>query len=256
MTTPSLRMSDPLSMAASEVLTMAYKDKEKKRMYNAAYRAANLECIKAQQTKWRAANKDKLREDGIEYHKRYYEKNKEVIAHKAAERRIKDRGHVLAIQAKSREKHREKIRAWHREYHAKNRAEINAKRAVVDATSENRERKRIRSHKSYLANRDAVRARHAAYYQANKKKWRLVYEHTRRSLERGAIGAGTEEQVFARVKFFGECCAYCGKPYTTIDHAIPLSRKGTNWPANLRPACKSCNSRKGQGDWRAWRPII
>jgi 5-methylcytosine-specific restriction endonuclease McrA len=26
---------------------------------------------------------------------------------------------------------------------------------------------------------------------------------------------------------------------------IPLSVGGTNWPANLRPACRSCNSAKG-----------
>jgi 5-methylcytosine-specific restriction endonuclease McrA len=47
-----------------------------------------------------------------------------------------------------------------------------------------------------------------------------------------------------RMEFFDFKCSYCGGPFEEVDHAIPLSRGGSNWPANLRPACKSCNRRK------------
>lgn len=63
-----------------------------------------------------------------------------------------------------------------------------------------------------------------------------------------APGRHTSEQWFGRVEFYGWRCAYCGLRLTTKtlvkEHAIPLSRGGTNWPANLMPACKPCNSRK------------
>jgi 5-methylcytosine-specific restriction endonuclease McrA len=39
-------------------------------------------------------------------------------------------------------------------------------------------------------------------------------------------------------------CFYCGRPATTADHVVPVS-KGGGSAANLVPACKPCNSRKG-----------
>lgn len=43
-------------------------------------------------------------------------------------------------------------------------------------------------------------------------------------------------------------CHICGKPGAdTVDHIVPLSEGGNPLdPANLRPACVSCNSRRGQ----------
>lgn len=44
-------------------------------------------------------------------------------------------------------------------------------------------------------------------------------------------------------------CAYCGKRVRlrnmTIDHAIPLSRGGTDGMENMRISCKMCNRLKG-----------
>ena len=42
-------------------------------------------------------------------------------------------------------------------------------------------------------------------------------------------------------------CFYCGTPEaSTVDHVTPLSRGGTDSPANLVACCKRCNYRKGE----------
>ncbi len=41
-------------------------------------------------------------------------------------------------------------------------------------------------------------------------------------------------------------CELCGAPPpSTVDHIIPRRFGGTNAPDNLRPLCRSCNSRGG-----------
>lgn len=68
----------------------------------------------------------------------------------------------------------------------------------------------------------------------------------RRAAQRGAAGTGytTAAHIVARIRFYGGRCYYCQDEATSIDHRIPLSRGGSHWPANLVPACRSCNSRK------------
>lgn len=62
---------------------------------------------------------------------------------------------------------------------------------------------------------------------------------------KNAPGIATPEQIAARAAYFGNVCSYCGGPYEHVEHAIPLSRGGTNWPANIRPSCQFCNLSKG-----------
>ncbi|WP_097063743.1 HNH endonuclease [Sphingomonas guangdongensis] len=50
-------------------------------------------------------------------------------------------------------------------------------------------------------------------------------------------------------------CRYCraeGRitPATVLDHVLALSLGGTNEPANLAPACRDCNARKGVDEQR------
>lgn len=69
--------------------------------------------------------------------------------------------------------------------------------------------------------------------------------------KRTAKGHCTEEQWQARVDFYGRCCYLCGCDWDTLpkgqkhqEHVIPVNKGGTNWPANFRPACGACNSKK------------
>lgn len=77
----------------------------------------------------------------------------------------------------------------------------------------------------------------------NMVKWRR-----RRALKMGAQGTHTTEQFYSRCEVHGWKCYYCSTPLTpqtvTEDHRIPLSRGGSDWPANLVSACMACNTSK------------
>jgi 5-methylcytosine-specific restriction endonuclease McrA len=95
----------------------------------------------------------------------------------------------------------------------------------------------------YRRNAEKIKATVKAYYEANPEKWK-AWTQARRARDRSAPGTATTAQIDARVAYYGGKCWMCGDPADTIDHVIPLSRGGSNWPANLRPACKSCNCSK------------
>lgn len=67
---------------------------------------------------------------------------------------------------------------------------------------------------------------------------------TRRGRHTNAAGTASVDQITARWDYYGGRCWVCGIAAGALDHVIPLSRNGSNWPANLRPICKSCNSKK------------
>jgi 5-methylcytosine-specific restriction endonuclease McrA len=80
----------------------------------------------------------------------------------------------------------------------------------------------------------------------------------RRALEAAAIVPGlppvTVEalgEVWAR---FGHACAYCGAAGEAleVDHVLPLGPSGPHTPANVVPACPTCNGRKRAEPLEAW----
>lgn len=114
---------------------------------------------------------------------------------------------------------------------------------------EAREPARIASLEYAAAHRERQRERDAASIVE-----RATRKARRRSLEVGAPGHATAEQIQARIDFYGGLCAYCRKrPFEHLDHVIPLSRGGSNWPANLRPACRWCNISKRDRKLSEWR---
>ncbi len=63
-------------------------------------------------------------------------------------------------------------------------------------------------------------------------------------LGREIPGTCSPAQLVARVDLYANHCWMCGAEATEIDHVKPLSAGGSNWPANLRPACHPCNRAK------------
>lgn len=105
-------------------------------------------------------------------------------------------------------------------------------------------------HKEYCSNNpDKIRLRAKKWKCRNPQKIKVLkknYEHRKR----GADGAFTKADVDFIFGKQGGRCLTCdvvfsvGVPYT-IDHNVPVSRGGTNWPNNLGLLCGLCNSKKG-----------
>lgn len=115
-----------------------------------------------------------------------------------------------------------------------------------------REKTRENSRKQRLINPENIRKSRRKWDAAHPVQLRAK-SHARRVRELGASGYATHEQIQARIDYYGNCCAYCGGPYEHLDHVIPLSKGGTAWPANLRPACQPCNHRKHIKQLHEWK---
>lgn len=102
-----------------------------------------------------------------------------------------------------------------------------------------------------LATNRKIRVEQNERIRAYHRDWRaknpfskLAWDCRKRARMFGARGLATAEQIRARFALFGDRCWMCGSEWEQIDHVIPLGLRGTNWPANLRPICKSCNLHK------------
>jgi len=91
--------------------------------------------------------------------------------------------------------------------------------------------------------RDNEQARKRIWQQENKDKT-TTQKCRRRARKVGAPGDITTKQIAARWEYYGGRCYICGNHAEATDHVIPLNKGGSNWPANLRPICKRCNSIK------------
>jgi 5-methylcytosine-specific restriction endonuclease McrA len=91
----------------------------------------------------------------------------------------------------------------------------------------------------------AKRIREKAYQKADKSYY-AVATRKRKATLLSAPGSGlNHEQWLGILDNFGGKCAYCLGDATSIDHIVPISRGGAHDPENIVPACKSCNSKKG-----------
>jgi len=102
----------------------------------------------------------------------------------------------------------------------------------------------------YVANRTHALAYARADTQTERGRLvKIATDHRRRARQQAAPGWTSTTQLAGRIALYGGLCWICHVPATTIDHVIPLARGGSNWPANLRPACRGCNSSKGARWW-------
>jgi 5-methylcytosine-specific restriction endonuclease McrA len=98
------------------------------------------------------------------------------------------------------------------------------------------------------ANREVLREKRREYHRSNPQKAKAK-KAKRRAMEKGAKGKTTASQISFLQKTLNYRCVYCNEPLGTdwhLDHLVPLSKGGTNYPNNLVPSCAKCNLQKGR----------
>lgn len=155
----------------------------------------------------------------------------------------------------------EEQKANHRAVRAKYRRDNPARVKLWRQTT------RQKKSEAYVAGRRRHQASHAARelsrdpiaYRAKQaaktKAWKLAHplevqaakaRRDKRLKENHGTLSGAQWKAILR--FYDGKCAYCGaEGKMTIDHVIPVAKGGKTESANIVPACRSCNSKKGTG---------
>ena len=191
-----------------------------------AHYVANKERIDERHRAYREANK----EQSAEYNREYYAANRNVIIERVRRWGIDNK---------------EQKRKNNRAYDARNRERNRARRRAYRVANAEREAEYSRNY--YIKNKEIMADRQRAYLAKNPEKARQRVS-IRRARRLQAEGAYTIADVQAQYERQKGRCYWCnvkvGNTYD-VDHIVPLSRGGTDWPENIVIACPSCNRSRG-----------
>lgn len=187
--------------------------------------AACKECTRQRRRLYRLAHPDDDRE--------YYLKNKERLLTQKKDRYATNDIVRIEYRARGRKyyaEHREAIKARVKEYSLKNQDKIREYQRQLRQNEQfiKAANERSRKYRANPENKAILSHRQAQY--------------TYRKL--GAKGSSTKQKLQWRWEYYGGRCWVCEDEAREFDHVIPLTKGGSNWPANLRPICRSCNARK------------
>jgi 5-methylcytosine-specific restriction endonuclease McrA len=156
---------------------------------------------------------------------------------KSAEARAKKAAYMRQWSKDHAEERREYMRQWAVDH--KEQCKVTAKKSRDRHVEANRKRAR----EWQRANPERMRAKWAAWEAAHPEQVRA-----NRAVQNARRRYGMSipvEQLQVKWQYWGGCCWMCGDEATTWDHVKPIILGGPHCLANLRPACKPCNSRKG-----------
>lgn len=122
-----------------------------------------------------------------------------------------------------------------------------------DWSKKNSERLNAKARENYRLNPGPKIRATKAWIEKNQERAR-VRTRNHRARKRAAEGIHTASDIDALFgKQAGLCL--CGADLVLgyhVDHIIPLSRGGSNWPANLQLLCAPCNCSKGPRLMSEW----
>ncbi len=121
-------------------------------------------------------------------------------------------------------------------------------RLAESADSERRAARRERNRRAAAArfakDPEPRRAAYRRWVDQNRAKVCASAALRRSRLKIAAQIPFSPEQLAARMRYWGDQCWICGGPFEAVDHVKPVSKGGAHILANLRPICRTDNSRK------------
>jgi len=171
-----------------------------------------------------------------------------------------DRGNLTAncrtcMKKKSRQyelDNPEKTKAAHAKNYQKNKPKRDAKNK--EWAKNHPEEKRAIERRYRENNGDKCNESNQRWLNRNPSKKR-EYTGRRRQRHTAAEGVYTNEDIQLLFKTQKGLCWWCGIKLTTkyeIDHRIPVSKGGSNWPNNLCLTCRKCNRSKSDKYPHEW----
>lgn len=168
-----------------------------------------------------------------------------------------------------RESNKEYISNWKKDYYSN--PENKTKKAETDRMyrEENKDYIAERKKRYYEENKDKIREYKTNYYYKNKEYlleyYREYYEENpqvykdrarnRRAKLKEVGGVFYKEDVDKLYELQQGKCVYCKTDLPEgfhVDHIMPISLGGSNWPENLQLLCPTCNLRKHAKDPFDW----
>jgi 5-methylcytosine-specific restriction endonuclease McrA len=206
-------------------------------------------CQSKRALKQRQKHPQKIKERA----RRYYQQNTERVHEKSRSYRQQNPEKLREYGRSYRQQNPEKLREYRRDWEQRNPDKVKARYRRY--YQENLERMREKSRQRYQENPDKGREIARKHRLANLDIDRIAKQR-RRARKRSLPDAFTVDNWLRTVECWQGRCAYCGESDGPLDadHFIPLSSPdcpGTI-PANIVPACRSCNSSKHSTDPLEW----
>lgn len=180
------------------------------------------ECVRIKVASQRVRNPE-MRKRDVAARKARYRSDPDYRAKKIAE----TAEWVSRNQERSREYHKQRYASQKEKLGAQNKELRNRKKLDPEWIEKERARNRERHKRNPEAKRCHVRKR--------------------RAMLRNAEGTHNHKDIAALLEKQGHKCVYCDadlKNGYDVDHIMPLSKGGSNWPDNLQCLCPPCNGKK------------
>lgn len=181
-----------------------------------------------------------------ECHKQHREEDKTAIAERSKQYRENNREIVAECNKQWRQNNRELVAGHSKQYREDNR-EILAE-YIKQWRLDNDEYM-----KQYRVDNKAVIVKQMKKYQQEHLEEFRVNNQAREARKRLLPSTLTAQQWENIKECFDGKCAYCGQKLPlTQEHVVPVTKGGGYTHNNIICACQSCNSSKGNRDFKTW----